>query len=384
MKEFVFQATDPHGRRVTGSVLARDASSALARLAAQGFVDVALHSDDITAQTRVRGSRRLNPLLYILLKNAGRTKRFAIRVRLAFAQFALLPVTGVAGIALRRGMGKAWTYVDGLLIALAAAPLLIAALRRTPASGYARMQVANLNADWSRMLELANELAPTLESLSAEGKLEAAYNRARALLGLGRRQEAFDELNALRAAPHVPLGRIRWRISNLCMADGDHAAAQRELEEAVEAEPNDPMLWLALADLYSTRLDQPEKARHALEQIRLTPMSPQTEDSINAIRAHIALCEGRYSEARPVLEAKVASLRKTEPNLPIARGLRHMIESSLVVACARMGDSTAAQRYYKQCAPFLKLHKSHLLLDRAENALRETDAATTAASARRP
>ncbi len=371
MKQFIYTANDPLGKRVTNVIPARDARAAVERLTTDGFTDIELRTDDLTTTTTDSPASKVRPGFLLKIRTAGRLGAYLIIVQELYRRYWFPLLLLIATIAIRRYNHNDWSLIDWSLAIGLVIPFVTPFLAPRHSGQYAQLQSAVLRTDWAEVRRLADRLAPVLSKIGSDGILELTYWRARSMLGLGQRREAFDELNALRARSDIPIGRLLWRISTLHMAENDYAASRAVLEEAVALAPDDLALWIGLAELLASHLNEPATARDALKRARSFPLSEQTREALSGIEAHIALCEGRYEEARRGIEAAIARIRQQEAATPLARGLRHVTEAALVVACARSGDPAAAQRAYASCRDFLRLHQDTSLLARAESALRD-------------
>ncbi|MCG3127966.1 MAG: hypothetical protein CHACPFDD_02839 [Phycisphaerae bacterium] len=371
MREFIYSGIDAKGRRVTDWVVARDAQSALEKLKTDGYVNVELHTDDLSSPDAGPRKYRMRPEIALQFRTAGPLRAFVIHTREHYLRLWRLMVITILVLAVRRNLGAAWGAWDVFLLALLALPILMTLLAPKHAARYVQLQKALVGADWAAVLRWAQALEPVLDKLGGAAAVEAAYYRARALLGLGNRGEAYDELNALRARSDISMARLYWRNASLHMAEQDYSAARTALEEAVALEPDDSMLWISLAELHATAFQDPQAARSALNRARALPLAAPTHDAVAGIDAHIALCEGRFDEACRGLEAARSRARRQEAITPFARGLRHVLEAALVVAYARAGQLQAAQRCYAACSDFLRRQGLRVYQERAEVALRE-------------
>ena len=137
-------------------------------------------------------------------------------------------------------------------------------LRRRVETDPASIAFARLAEEYRRAGQFERAVETSRAGLDIHSEyVSARVTLARALLQLGRLEEARDELQrVLRASPDN-LAAIR-ALADIHHRRGDLAEAVAEYERALSLAPNDPELERVIADLSSARL----KTGHVLDRER--------------------------------------------------------------------------------------------------------------------
>lgn len=133
-----------------------------------------------------------------------------------------------------------------------------ASVRRAPQDGSARLRLAELYVERANWSDARAELEQALGLLpGGVDSLRAAHLHARALLAQGLRQRATRALSELSRRPGAPGGALH-DLALLLEEDRFHAEALVLEMEALEREPNDPVLLRSAAAFWKAndRLDQ--------------------------------------------------------------------------------------------------------------------------------
>lgn len=381
MPEYIISGTTPNGRKVTESVIAPSAAAAVERWRTAGYTDIELHTDDMSCSPE--GNRRGGLLGVrapakdtIRFTHASPSRAFLLTMWLAYRDLAV-PVAVFAAILLvRRVRAVPVDYTDYLgLLALCAPPLVWLVIPRL-AGIHHRMQRASAAARWHEVLALLPRLERQAHRAgNAPFAVNLAGHRARALLGLGRRDEAFAVIAALEHRPDVPRMRYFAALASLHTQLEEFEAAEECWRKGIAAEPENPTCWLGLAELLSFYLERPTDARAALERVRSFDLATVTKSILVGVEAAIALGEHRDDEARRLFEQEAKQLARMVPGTPIAEALLRRTQVKLVIACARLGDIDAAQRHFSECKPYLVAHDAQSWLARCRDALAAAESA---------
>ncbi|MFC7310283.1 helix-turn-helix domain-containing protein [Streptomyces monticola] len=179
----------------------------------------------------------------------------------------------------------------------------------------------------ARCLRSLGEIGPAGTAAVEAHRLARAHDlavadRATALLALvsvtaeaGRLPDAggyADELTALVAGRHDALwAEAMWTAAAVRVRQGDHAAAQAHLDDALAhfTSGDDLVLWLRLR-LAAARLQlckrppRPDAAEPLVDAAQAALAfvgTPALHQELAAIKADLAFCAGRYEEARVLL-----------------------------------------------------------------------------------
>ncbi len=141
----------------------------------------------------------------------------------------------------------------------------------------------------------------------APDRPEVRVNRAGALLGLGRQQEAIDDL--LYVTRHKP-GQIEaWgKLGIIYFSRGEREAAREVFEHALalDGRSYDANFYLAQLDIADGRLDDAVKLLRNLAELYPDQFEP------NLRLGQVLMMQKLYADALPHLE-KAVKLRKTDP-----------------------------------------------------------------------
>ncbi|WP_165246545.1 tetratricopeptide repeat protein [Paludisphaera soli] len=371
MPEYLLTGRDATGKTVTESVEAGSTDEAV-RIAreAMGLDEVVLHTDDAGAlysrQADVAGAisprdyLRFRDLpapiagLLVLSRNLYRGRRWTMLLALGVVAF-------------RRWDGRPWSWVDWLATAYLLAPALFAAaaqIFRGEAGSYERMIDAVAWGRWEEVLRLVDELQGS--NVPPE---ELAFQRARALAGLGRVEEGLAAVAPYGDGEVMPEWLYLGRLPDVLCAAQRFEEARAAMERALELAPDNPTILLDMARFEARHGDDPRRARELLEEAREHALSDVVVPFALALEGQIVRAEGRPREAVALLEearGRLSAFRHASPLIGVSLDY---IEADLALAHAAAGDADAASRHARRALPRLRAQGDSVMIGRLRSAL---------------
>jgi tetratricopeptide (TPR) repeat protein len=277
----------------------------------------------------------------------------------------------VAYFVARRFNGAPLGWADALLpVVLLIPPVIVVAC-----SGASRLhhgiQVEVVGARYDRVLKLAPRIERvfTKKLGEAAGAAQGSEWRAKALIGLGRRDEAFAVMERLRARPDIPADVFLLHLGIVHAADKDWPAAARCFEEVVRIKPDSASAWLGVADAQANHLLNAQAARTALNMVRTFPASEGSASYIDLTEAGVQLLERRPEEARALALRAMPTLQRAARATPVCQFGVCMANALLAISCAQTGRAAEAREHFARAEPLLRLHGIDDVLNRCRHAL---------------
>jgi tetratricopeptide (TPR) repeat protein len=363
--EYLITGRNRRGRRVTQIVRAASGDEAAATFGAQGYTEVVLHTDDVSAPlVKASAAAGLTPSEQVAIRTMGEGRRF-----LFFAWKSYRTIWPVTFLALAMiGLRLASRSLAGLEV-LALAVLLfppgvhIYLSLFGAGSVYLRLLRAVGRARWEEALRLVPRVKLPLSPV------ELPLLKARALAGGGRLPEALAELDRATAGPSYPR-YLYWLSQSIIYLDA------RELEkglsalaQAHELAPQIPLIAVSYASrLLAVRRDV-GRARVLVAEARRHAIADWTVPFFLNADGAIALEEGRADDAVRLLAEAVRQQDRFQRNNPstLAQGAR--MRANLCLALAATGDTAAARAELRRAGPLLQAHREFELLKRCEQAV---------------
>jgi tetratricopeptide (TPR) repeat protein len=375
MPEFLVTGDSPQGRTETVRLEAPTADAAVKRLQQQGYREIVLHTDDVSARYTQQSAveETISPEEFVRLRNLGPLGNLLFLLRKMYAQNRPGHVVAIAVIAARRYFGWEWGFLDYLAIAWLAFPLVFA-LGAHFYFNSPKLYEQLLDAiAWGRWEEALQRIP------SVRGKLpdeEVAFQEAQALAGLGRFDEAMKVLKPYSDGEAMPAWLYWGRISDVY-----HIAGKDELiipahEKAAELAPDNPTVLLDLAMALVRYQRESERPRKLVQQARTHALSDVLAIFADMIEGMIEVEAGNPAQARDLLEKSLSALAPFQSASPLIGAGIDRIHAYLALAHAGLGDHRRAAEHYRRAKPRLKALKSTDLIDRCEAALHGTPAST--------
>jgi tetratricopeptide (TPR) repeat protein len=369
MPEYLATARDAQGRKVTERLDVDSADEAVQVLRDRGYDEIVLHTDDVgahyTRQSAVDSV--ISPREFLWFR----------QMRPALAGFLIVTIksyqrgwpwflAAVALLAYRSSQGRTWRWPDTVLLIYLLFPAIFAAaaqLVRGAAGRYHRLIEAVAWGRWEEVLERADSVGG---GVSPE---EVAFQKAKALAGLGRLDEAIEGVEPFGDGQRIPLWMYWARLAEVYTTARRYQDSKAAMEKALGLAPDNATLLLDLADTEVWRWRNPRRARELLARARAHALSDMLQPFAMKTEGLIRLEEGHPREAREFLEralCKVAAFRHASALMGAMIDKMHAV---LALACAAEGDLESARRHYLVARPRLLALKLDDVRARCEAAL---------------
>ncbi|MFG0283891.1 MAG: tetratricopeptide repeat protein [Phycisphaerales bacterium JB039] len=372
MKRYIATGLDGAGRRRTDEVTAETAEEALALCAERGWRDYRLLSDDtfsaLPTAARAAQDDGVSARDRYRLGLAGPLRARLLILRTVYVKTLPLVALGALLLAAQRVRGGPLGTIDVVGALMMLAPVIIVCMPARGPATYDRVLRSAVAADWQTVEQLLPALRKAMQPMGEEAAvMETELWRAKVLAATGRRAEAMEVAEGIRKLPSVSAALADRRIAEVYAAAQDYRGARDLFERSAASAPEDAAAWLALAEVLAVRLEEPQRAREALDRASSIPLAEITEKMVLYIEGAIALCEDRWDDARDCLQLVLADLRRIAN--PLARAIEYQGLAMLAIAEAHLGEHDSARVHFRRAEPFLRRHGDQDMLDRSERAL---------------
>ena len=367
MSQYVWTAKDRTGQTVVKEIQAETAAEAKAILLADGYTDLALKEDDVISATNAGFSDRptffgkeIKVTAEERLKHHNNTStNFLSAILNGINQSKVLCIL-VTALAIYQGYRGHWVSVLLLASALLAwlAFLICVSL---PLVYYHKLIKASDWSRWDEVLSLVETLKAVRKfSITGVPATELTRNRAKALAGQGRLDEALAEYKQCEGRPDCPTWLYRLFVASL------HITA-KQYDKAIEynlssiAEKSTSTGWADLAYRYARYKRDPVKAREAMAEADKSPMPEFAKPFRIRCLGVIAYLEGDYNAAKRDLETAIELVDKAKSR-PFRDGHLSIARAYLSCVLAKQGDLTAAKKLFAMAKAYLVATKEDGLL----------------------
>ena len=367
MPRYLLSAKQADGRDVCECVEAADGNAAVKALRKRGCKDIVLHTDEAAALDLER-LEQVSPRDFLSLRDASTEwQRTLVHARVSWHQMWVVHLA-FAGFLVWRRFGRApWGLSDWLALVAVCLPVISALASLlpwfSPARRYDRLVEAIAWGRWDEALQRLPRLRCTVPPL------EYAVRKAQALAGLGRLDEALDEMSGFSEDDTVPEWLYWGRLAEVYGAAGRFDGALECKEKAVKCAPQNPT---SLLDLVPSLLRCGGKVRRA-ESLLARAKSQTLSDTLvpfaDAAEGMLALERGEPEEGKRHLTQAIAGLSAFRLTSPLIGGVEASFRAWLAIACARLGDADNARREFELAEPRLRAVKEEDLIRRCEQAL---------------
>ncbi len=371
MLEYLLTGRDAAGRSRTERVEARTADDAV-RIAreALGLSDVVLHTDDAGAlYSRQKDvAEVVSPRDFIRFRDLpAPLAGFLVVAKAVYRQNRGFLLFMLVLLVVRRGLYSSWDWVDWGAAFILLSPIVFAAGAQLFQGQGGRYRMLIDAVAWGRWEEVLKR-ARGLEGSRVQPE-ELAFQRAKALAGLGRLDEALAAVAPFADGATIPEWMYLGRLSDVYSAAGRFDDAGATLKRAVELAPENPTVLLDAAIFEVRRRRDPRRARELLEEARTHALSDVIDVFARRLEGRILLEEGRPREALGLLEDARRRLTAFRHASPLIGAALDTLESELALALAAAGDLDAALRHARAALPRLRALGDDDLIDRLRAAL---------------
>ncbi len=370
---YFVRGTNPRVGSSVERVQATSAQDAINQLRKQGFTDIKLETDDVTAAIPTDGAdgpTKLDPAQQLKLRRSLGPPWFDV-LKEEYGRMSPLVIVVVTALIGRKFIKPTVDWVDIFLAGCLLVPAFRAFFRpNSPTAVLISLETHYLNGSFEKALALVPKLEEvSRSSLSPElHALSIVQWRSRIFAKLGRLDDALADIETLRAFPTLHPAMFFDLQRTAFLAAREHQKYFECGEQFARSHPDNPLGWLTMINALA-ELNRPAEARACLNQLRKLPLSPELEAGARSAEAGVLLAEGNYIKAKPLLEE---SLKYLEPNynrMPISRLGESVLRGELSIASARTGEIAAARKYFGQAQRLLETHKVEPLLSRCKREL---------------
>lgn len=226
--------------------------------------------------------------------------------------------------------------------------------------------------DWSRWDEVL-DLVAKLEginrfSLVKVPAVELTRNRAKALAGMGRLNEALILFQSCENKPGCPSWLYHGFVGGLYGTAKQYDKALEWAEKSVAMNPRGPG-YLDIANQLARYMKDAVKARAALVEAEKLGCPEMAKPWLHRTRGIVAYVEGNYDEARRELETAIDLWLTTAKNQPFKDGNLSVARAYLGCVMAAQGDTARARKALEEAKEYLVATKETELLAECEEAL---------------
>jgi tetratricopeptide (TPR) repeat protein len=176
---------------------------------------------------------------------------------------------------------------------------------------------------------------------SSAGRFNQWADAASVLAALGRNSEALAAADQARLIfPNSSF--VPWLRGNVFYAMGLRSEAEREYVAAVSVEPNVPLFWFSLANLYKHEGRFSETIHAQRQAIQLSTM-PQPLQLVKLAQLYLEM-----QQPRAALETFDEAVRSAPPDLLAATGgrsFKFQVDQGRAAACRSLGDMKRAASF---------------------------------------
>jgi len=371
MPQYLLSGCKPDGRRVTECVIAASSDAALADFRSRGYYDETLHTDDVGAlfTDQQAMAAEVSPAEYLRNRDQGDYWNTVWRILTrTYLQHWFFCVFALTWLIARPALGAPWGILDviaavGLVLPLVAVPISTAFC---PSVRYARLIEAACWGRWEEVLRLLPGLRGRIPPL------EFAFREGQAWAGLGDLEKGLDIVEPFRNDQQIPQWMFYGRLSDLYSAAGRWELFVPAMEQAVKLAPDNATVLLDMAlNLLEIERDAP-RAKVWLAKAKSHAISDLLAPFVDKAEGLMALEEGRPAEAHRLFSSGLRAVAPRVPSQPVFGTQVAILHAYLAIACAALGDESAARQHFAQAEPRLVARKLEPLLKRVEEALRNT------------
>ena len=367
---FLWKGKDPQGTVRSERITAENAQAAKAHLVDKGWTNLELVTDEISASARagieaadwmceepVTPNQELaffegkGPTMFTTWWDGLKQSKSTILI------LAALFAWGLYG-------NSRWLMIfggAGLLFIVFLVPglhLFFATSMRQ----YSRLNRFKVWGMWNEVLDCVEQLRKSSRlTRIGVGDVELTRCRAQALAGLGRLDDAVAEFAKLENSPKLPRFLYLSHLSSIYDVAKAYEQSMACRQEAAVEKPDNSSVWIDIAYGYVRGMNQPAKARAALERAQQYEITGLGKAYLPFLQGVICWRERNFAEAKANLEKALAGFGPFKHN-DLVIGLILLAKSYLCAVHSALGNSSDAKRLLRETEQFLIANREDELL----------------------
>ncbi len=374
MLKFQLSGTDREGQRNTITIHAVDSQDAYARMEAQGYSDIVLHTDDVAAAITQMMPQDPAACVDPDLVSASYDVEYRFMSNGAFflhmcgklcRQWWWVMVICGALVGNKIINGQSLGVLDILWIALFMLPISLA-LHSAVFSMTRKYDLMLESLHWGRWKEVLKR-APALRGHIPD--LELDIRIATALAGQGKLDEGLRLVAPYAQQADVPQWMYHARLAEIYIAARQPEEALKCQMQSYELAPDNSTVMLDLAmGLLKNQQDTP-RAQQLIAEVESQHVSDVVEVFVGLAKSMLALNTGKYREAAEGFQEGEEALAPMAGGSAPVRSAVDMSRAYRAIALAHLGEKDAAENLFKSVRKRWEALPGNRLVERFDQAM---------------
>ena len=358
MTNYVWKAKDRSGKPVVREVMANTAAEAKGVLAADGYTDLVLFEDDVAAAAAEQMGDKSKIFGETIVITANDRIKQSPKPQLNLWRALLEGILQSKGLILILGaLAGFLLYRQNYLGALLAAGaiivwLLFVVCLSLPAIYYNKLHRAVDWHRWEEVLELVGKLEANRRiNFIKVPEAELARNRAKALAGFGRVEEALADYQKYAGQPGCPSWLHKAFIAGIYDTAKQYDKAIEYTLLSMEDKEN-PSMYPDLAYRLARFKQDAVNARKALNEAEKAVLPEYAKPFLLRSRGWVCYLEQNLVEARKAFEESIDYMEGTR-NQPFRDGCISIAKAHLACVLAKQGEFDLAKKNFSDAKKYL-------------------------------
>ena len=344
MNDYLFEGTDVTGRRRTDHLPAASVRTLLTQLHAEGWRDIQMLDDEVTASLRALRPQANRPKSRLDWQFEADILRFQ---GLGFGRYLLrkmaIPLVLLAAYAVYAIWQR--SLFDGAIVLVVAA---IQAVMMGSAYGSFKQlmtfQTAYVEGRWADVERLGARLRANHRfSQNAHNRVELAFRMAGQAAAAGDMQTALAQVMPMQNQAELPDGLFETQTATLYYLAQDYPATLAHMEQALRMGGRcRNMLLLDVAQIHA-RIGDAERSRSCLAQVQTDELTQLQHALFDLTQGILSLREQDVTAALPLL-AQAHQSTRCYHSPPLVRLGAALCAAYYALALAQQGEGASAKQ----------------------------------------
>lgn len=352
MPTYLWSGKDSTGKKYFERVAANTAAEAKAQLLARGFTELELRTDDISvaAAQMTHNDTGVRPELSPKQEASYLSSKWAPFWNVLWqSKGTILISAALLAWAIWLGRSTSIVFRAGELLLIPVLMLWFA----LPSRYYSKLNQAKVDHRWEEMLRLIERLRTLQRWVKfGPGEVELARNRAHALAGLGRLDEAVGEFMEFERHPKLPHWMFLSHLAGICDTGKAHDKATALSEQSAKEHPDTAAVWIDVAYRRARFRKDAAGAREALARAETMEVPALGRAYLPWVRALIAVAQNDLPAAHPLFEETLRGLRPHQHH-DLIRGMILIVKSYLCWTLGALGRTAEAKNLFAEVEDWL-------------------------------